>query len=123
MEKEHFEMELFSLKENEILNLAVRVCGKKDHYNKYMALNTNREFFDVDVISTLMIYMEKRRNCKSPYLFPGKKGGCFTSTTFAKITSELLTNVLKLKETKNSLFGTHTWRKTGYAFALVGKSY
>ena len=121
IELSHFEKEMFTVRNSDIQNLAVYVQGKTDDKQHLLSLVTNKYFFDLDVISTLLIYIAKRKHQSSKYLFPGKKGNKYSFTTFNSQVKILLSTVLGKTPTKNILHGTHIWRKTGYAVAMCGK--
>ena len=121
LEYAHFEQELFTVMNNNVQTLAVYIKGKTDVKRNLLSISQNKEFFDLCPVSTLLLYIGKNFRTDSTYLFPGKKTPKYNMVSFDKEVKFLLENVLHKTPTRNSLFGTHVWRKTAYAVALCGK--
>ena len=124
MKVSDFENNMFTLTESRIDNLSIWIKGKCDIRRNLFALRANKEYFDLNILPALMLYINKMNiNDDTYYLFPGIRGGQFCAKSFDREVKDLLQTVLhKTANTKN-IFGTHVWRKTAYAIALVGKLY
>ena len=121
MKLSHFEKELFCVTEDKILSLAVWVKGKTDKVRQLLAIRHNAAFFEFDLVPLLMIYTVKEKIGTEDFLFPGPNGKGFCRQRFTREVKGLFKTVLKRKITANNIIGTHTWRKTGYAFCMKGK--
>ena len=72
LEMMDFEKEQFTITENGTDNLAIWVRGKTDSKRNLLSLLGNCDFFDLNVLPPLMIYIGKRGLTDSKYLFGGK---------------------------------------------------
>ena len=116
-----FEQERFSFDRTGIRGLALYIKGKCDKLKHLFAIRENTSYFDIDPIPVLLIYIIKRRLGTDNYLFPGCRTESYCHETFIRKMKYIMIHVLKKESNHKNIFGTHIWRKTAYAFALVGK--
>ena len=127
----NFVSSLFAIFPDGIEHLGLWVCGKADKgVKKYLKVETDREYPDLDAVSVLLVYLWLIR-WKGGYLFPSSGEICSQPDNGIYSTTICYTTTMKniqylaayaLIEMTNLKIGFATFPKTGYCLAIFGES-